>query len=196
MTRLVIEPLGLHWLYTEEQGADLCAHAGVKVSRGDRIFVDTGPAGHAVSMGALHLLRTLERDFSNEGEWKRQLIPCCGHALVLDEKSGEVVNIGCSNGVGWHVRHQPDSFALQFENGDAIEVNGGEWRGAVASFSKQVRAFYFSEPRRAPEDAYDLAAFRAFVSEWDQRHNAALVWCANENRRSNPAVFFSKCRDA
>lgn len=172
MTRLVIEPVGLHWLYNEEP-TDLCAHGGIQVLLDGRIVFEQGTTddGLTLSTGALHLLRTVERDYEPGPDVSGQLVPCCGNWMVFDEDLHEVVNSPCPNGINGTVRHNGDSVEVRLSDNPSFVVTDLEWARAVHEFSAKVRAFYFAIPRDA-SDAMDAEWHPQFVDEWDRRHEA------------------------
>jgi hypothetical protein len=182
---LSIEPIGLHWLMKDDPEIDLCAHGGVRVTLGARVLCDSKEDAFAVSTGALHLLRTLNDDYllaANQGLGD-QLIPCCGHFMVVDSASGKVVNCGCPAGLGWEVRHGHDrSVHLKFDSGDEISVPLADWRRAVFEFSEAVRAFYFLGPEKRPCDE-DVEWHAAFMNEWLTRHEE--TWDTDGRPREN-----------
>jgi hypothetical protein len=173
---ILIEVSSLHWLSADDPSVDLCAHGGLRVSRGDVVYVDEPEAGHAVSTGALHLLRTLERDHLPQDPLLDHLVPCCGHSMFYDAERDEVFNIGCPSGVNWWVRHLPDNrVALQFSGHPELVLDLGEWRDAIIAFSVSVREFYFAAGPKQPASTEDAEWHTYFVKEWERRHALALT---------------------
>lgn len=168
MARLVIEPIGLHWLNTDNPEQDLCAHGGVSVAfEGSEVF-RTKESGLSVSTGALYLLRYIETDHPNTDE--DHLFPCC--AFEMHVEAGRVVNMtGCGNGEDWRILHDGDDVSLHFYGGPAIRISMKEWREAILQFSSEVRSFYFRE-QKSPGDG-DGEWFEAFRVEWLERHASA-----------------------
>lgn len=173
MTRLDIEPVGLHWLYDKEP-TDLCAHGGIRVLLDGKLVFEQGTQddGYTLSTGALHLLRTIERDYKPGSDVSGQLVPCCGHWMYFDRDLNEVVNSPCPNGIEAAVHHGGDFVEVCFADGVSFAVTNSEWRRAVREFSAKVREFYFSVPRDA-SDAMDAEWHSHFVEEWNRRHEAA-----------------------
>jgi hypothetical protein len=174
MTRLVIEPVGLRWLYNEEP-TDLCAHGGFRVLLDGEVVFEQGTEddGLTLSTGALHLLRTIERDYEPGSEVSGQLVPCCGHWMVFDQDLNEVVNSPCPNGIDWTVLHVGNSVKIRMSDKAPLVVDKEEWKRAVHDFSAQVRAFYFADPPRVADDAMDTEWHPHFLDEWNRRHEAA-----------------------
>jgi len=177
MGRLVIEPLAMHWLFPEAPAEDLCAHGGVRISFDGRVLLEEKEP-YAVSTGALHLLRSLEPGYKDVfgligGRLASQLIPCCGHAMQVDPKTGKLENIGCGDGVGCGIEHISDAqVRLTFAN-EVVMVSRDEWREAVVAYSALVRAFYFAGPPKRTTDSYDAEWLSVMLDEWAQRHEAA-----------------------
>lgn len=172
MMRLVIEPVGLHWLYNAEP-TDLCAHGGVRVTLGDKVIFEAGCTddGYTLSTAALHLLRTIDRDYLPGEAPSAQLFPCCGNMMVLDQGLAEVVNLPCPNGIDWTIRHRGQSVQVDISEQVRLDVEEAEWKIAVRTFSEQVRAFYFAVPREV-SDGEDAKWHPHFVAEWDARQEA------------------------
>lgn len=175
MTRLVIEPVGLHWLYDEEP-TDLCAHGGIRVSLDGNVVFEQGTQddGFTLSTGALHLLRAIERDYEPGSASSGQLLPCCGNWMVFDPDLGEVVNSNCPNGIEWTIRHLNGSVEVSTSDTDSFVVDQTSWKRAVSEFSARVRAFYFADPPRVVSDETDADWYWQFVEEWSRRHAGAL----------------------
>lgn len=174
MARLVIEPIGLHWLYDAEP-TDLCAHGGIRVTLDGELIFEAGAGndGYTLSTSALHLLRTVSRDYDAATTASSQLIPCCGNNMVFDDISGEVVNLPCPNGIEWSVRHSGAGVSVRLSDTLGLTLSSEEWRRAVHAFSARVRDFYFAEPPRLVDNEDDAAWHQHFVSEWNTRHEAA-----------------------
>lgn len=164
MSRLVIEPIELHWLNRECPNEDLCAHGGVSiVLHGIEIF-RTKEKSLSVSTGALHLLRHVTVDHMNSDE--DHLFPCCAFEMLVDD--GKVKNIGCGHGDDWKIVHAGGDVTLDFYGGPTIKVSAKDWRDAVLKFSSDVRSFYFEERKRPGTG--DREWFAAFTAEWAERH--------------------------
>jgi hypothetical protein len=165
-----IIPLDLHWLDDGiSSETDLCAHGGVRVECDSAPLLVSAETDLAVSTGALHLLRTLSRDHTPESPLAEHLIPCCGHAMCIDNRSGELVNVGCSAGLNWWVRHGGDTIELELPQGCRPVIPRGEWRKAVVAFSATIADFYAKSPAKLPEPDLDEPRFRAFWEEWRRR---------------------------
>lgn len=172
MTRLVIEPVGLHWLYNEES-TDLCAHGGVRVLLDGGVVLECGTSddGFTLSTAALHLLRTIDRNYKPDSDVSGQLIPCCGHWMFFDQDLNEVVNSPCPNGVEGSILHAGDSVTVSLADNPPFVVTGDEWKRAVHEFSAQVRDFHFAVPRDA-SNQMDAEWYPHFTAEWLRRHEA------------------------
>lgn len=163
---LRIAPLNLHWLGPEPEH-DLCAHGGVEVVIDGEVFVAEDDV--TVSTGAVHLLRTLERDHTPEAPVAEHLLPHCGHFMVVDPDTGEAFNIGCPQGANWWVRHDGADVVLAREDGPERHVRRGEWVRAVAEFADAVAAFYAASPPRQPSSRIDAEWLQALRDEWNRR---------------------------
>lgn len=166
---LAVTPTDLYWIGPEPEH-DLCAHGGVEVVIGGEVFLADDDV--VVSAGALHLLRTLERDHTPDAPVAEHLLPHCGHFMVLDPDTGEAFNIGCPQGANWWVRHDGANVLLTREDGAERRVRRGEWARAVAEFADEVAAFYTASPPRQPTDKHDAAWLQALWDEWRLRRAA------------------------
>lgn len=164
---LEIEPLGMHWLDADNEAGDLCLHGGIRVAVSGEALIDTGAEDYALSTGALHLLRTLDRDHTPDRPISEHLVPHCGHVMVVDGESGSVTNVGCAAGVNWWVRHEGSDVVLTFADADA-RVPAGEWRRAVCAFSDVVAAFYDAGGKKRPLDALAQEWYEPFRAEWER----------------------------
>jgi hypothetical protein len=165
----------LHWIDSGIAEEDLCAH-GVAWVEVDGETVATAARGSTLSAAALHLLRTLDVDHTPYAPVGGQLVPCCGFTMlpIRDDSPFDTLVLGCPNGLDWAVRHVDAGVELAFEGGTRALVSDEEWRAAVTSFSRTVRAFYgASEPKKMPSLAEEADGYRAFLSEWERRHTAA-----------------------
>jgi len=170
MVRIV--PVNLHWLARTEPTKDLCAHAGIQLIADERILLDASDEELAVSTGALHLLRTLEADHSAATPIAEHLIPHCGHFMSIDEKTGQVENMGCNLGVNWWVTTRDGQVELALETQRA-RVGQEEWTDAICQFGDAVNAFYLASEAKTPDDDYDLKWFTSFRAEWNARRASA-----------------------
>ena len=138
--------------------------------------MDTGQDSDALSTGALPLLRTLSANHTPEHPLDEQLIPCCGHFMAIDPGTGDPVNVGCSNGRNWWVRHGDSLVELVFLDGRVLQISQAEWNRAVVAFADAVADFYAISAPKRPFDKGDAAWYTAFWIEWNRRR--AAVSCA------------------
>ena len=170
---LEIIPVSLSWLGDDPWTQDLCAHSGVKIVFKGETVVDDSATAYTVSTGAVHLLRTLDEDHTEDSPLFIHIFPCCGHFMVLNE-SGQAMNAaGCGHGLNWWIEHKGSSVHLTFSNGSTIQVSDLEWCQAVITFADRVWAFYRDSAEKQPFDEEETAWFSAFMDEWQQRRVAA-----------------------
>ncbi|MES2731127.1 MAG: hypothetical protein V4714_05240 [Bacteroidota bacterium] len=167
--------LELHWISEENTETDLCAHGQVRVQIGDEIVVDQDDSGGwTVSAMALLLLRTLERDHTQECPVGDQLVPCCGHFMVFQDDMEEVYMANCQNGVDWEVRHENGVVKLKTKKGTQAFLAFEDYKKAVLVFVDQVRQFYQDSPEKIlPSDEFDRVAYVRFWEEW---HGQRSKW--------------------
>jgi hypothetical protein len=169
---LTINATNLHWLSIEVPEHDLCAHGGLVIRRGKEVLVNDAEEVWTLSAAALFLLRTLDQDHTSESRVAEHLFPCCGHFMIAEENTEDVVIIGCPHGRDWSVIHQGDRVVLNFDDESTVILPWSEWRDAVAEFSRPIEIFYEkSAPKIPGED--DVPGFTAFRAEWKRRIRAA-----------------------
>jgi hypothetical protein len=162
---LKVEPLNMHWLDQVPDAADLCCHGGVRMVLDGEVLLQTDE-DYAVSTGAVHLLRTLQRDHTDTDQVAEHLIPHCGHFMVADDESQTVLNIGCADGVNWWVSHIDGDVVLTSETGLEVQVSDRDWCQAVIGFSEQVSAFYGPADQKKPPDDLSEDWYPVFLDEW------------------------------
>ena len=169
-----LEVSNLHWLEAGDPRDDLCAHGSVYVRIGAETLVTHDDHDEwTLSAGSLYLLRALLRDHTPDHRVGEHLIPCCGFNMWVDDQ-GDLLILGCPNGVDWSVRHLDSEVKLESPSGTSVMVSEQAWRDAVLEVADAVRAFYRSSPpRRVPKEAASLEGYEAFWSEWDRLRDAA-----------------------
>ena len=151
----------------EDDPGDYCAHAHAVALIGD----ETLQYEATVSATALYLLKSLTED--HRAHQEEQFLPCCGFNIFQkNDGSGDVVILGCPNGIDWDLVHSGDTVILTTESGAQTVVPFGEYRKEVLAFADKVEAFYRSQPPRKPA-ADDAAAYQAFWEEWHRRRRQA-----------------------
>lgn len=93
MFRIDVDHLG--WLDSmKDNGEDLCLHGHVVAYIGKKRLEYEATT---VSATALYLLKSLTEDHIIHQDI--QMLPCCGHTLIADDKLEHVEIFGCPNGV-------------------------------------------------------------------------------------------------
>lgn len=162
MKLFTIDATDLAWLEGCEE-TDLCLHGNATATIGERTLT----YDCTVSSTALYLLKSLTEDHAL-GE-DNQLLPCCGHFLIPDEKGENVCIIGCDNGEDWIIRHIEGAVELILEDGYTVTVPMDEYRREVLAFVQKIEDFYTAHPRKLPKDKFDLDGYTAFWREWHRR---------------------------
>ena len=85
-----IKIIDLHWINNVDDPKDLCAHGLVYIRIGDQIISDENSGNWTLSSTALYLLRTIKDNY-NPNDFPSQLVPCCGHFRIIDEKTNKVL---------------------------------------------------------------------------------------------------------
>ena len=153
------------WITEGDDPYDLCAHGNMTATIGNEKFEFSG----TVSSTAIYLLKTLtENHLIGEDN---QMMPCCGHFLIANDRLDDVRILGCPNGIDWSVIHENDStIKIITESGKETLVNLDEYRKIVYKFADKVELFYKScSDKILPADALDRDGYIAFWNEWKRR---------------------------
>lgn len=154
-----IQVQDLHWLNNDEH--DLCLHGHVKVCIGNEIFEYDA----TVSATALYLLKSMTQDHHMNQEI--QMLPCCGHTMIANQKLNTVDIIGCPQGIDWTVVHQDNYIKIITETFQEVILIQKEYQNIVFSFVDQIEDFYYqSQPRLLPKENDERQAYIAFWNEW------------------------------
>ena len=96
-----IEILSQGWLGDEETQYDICSHGTIHLVIGSEV-ISSPKMDYGISVGALAMLRTLEKSFSSDDFLHWRIIP---HGC------SPVLEMNCPIGIHWSVSHQ-DQFVL------------------------------------------------------------------------------------
>jgi hypothetical protein len=159
--------LDLHWIRNEDDPTDLCAHGHVFVRIGDEVIADKDSLDVTVSSTALYLMRTIEKNYKKD-EYASQLLPCCGHFFMADEKDDFVSIMGCPSGIDWTIIHTDNNKVRHIsEKGQEATIDKEAYVKIVFDFADQVENFYkTSLPKTIPTDDFDRKGYLTFWKEW------------------------------
>jgi hypothetical protein len=159
-----LQLLETFWITETNTEHDLCAHGKVRVTVGPHTFFND----HAtISATALLLLRSLERNHTEEFPLGEHLLPCCGHFLIYTEEMQEVHISGCMSGDDWMIIHQQNKVFLKMDKGIQTIVPFSAYKQTVLHFVDQVEQFYKNSPKKIlPEDDFDRVGYLQFWKEW------------------------------
>ncbi len=162
-----IKILDLHWIEDVDDPTDLCAHGHVFVKIGDEVVADKDSLDVTLSSTALYLMRTLKGNYKKD-DFASQLLPCCGHFFIADQKNDYVAIMGCQNGIDWTIIHT-DSGKIKHitDSGQEATIDKEEYQKMVLDFADQVENFYkTSLPKTLPTDDFDKKGYLTFWKEW------------------------------
>lgn len=168
---ITLVPTRLHWIKDDgaDDPCDLCAHSPVRFQIDGDTLVAPEDGDVTVNAAAIYLLRTLERDHTNDERVGDQLFPCCGHAMY-DTGDEDVAICGCPNGSDVFVTHDHDgTVRLTSTTGKSYVVSVNDWRQAIYVFSSAVREFYDHSLPKTPADDIETAGFAKMMDEWRRR---------------------------
>jgi hypothetical protein len=160
----------LHWIKDDgyDDPSDLCAHSPVRFEIDGETLVAPADGDATVSAAAIYLLRTLDRDHTQDHPVGEQLFPCCGHAMY-DTGDDDVVICGCPNGSNVDVTHVGGAIRVSTNDGRLYTEPIAEWRRAITQFSVAVRQFYEVSLPKTPADDEESAGFAKMMQEWNRR---------------------------
>lgn len=168
-----IEILDHHWVQGDKDDPDdLCSHGYVFVGIGSEVICNQDTLDVTTSAASLHLMRTLDKDYT-PGSFAGQLLPCCGHFMVASDDLKTVDLHSCNSGIDWHVIHMPDGYIkLLFENGIEAIITFKNYKDQVLAFADDVKSFYnSSSPKNKLDDDFDRNGYIAFWNEWHSLRN-------------------------
>ena len=145
----------------EDDPGDYCAHAHAVAHIGE----ETLEYEATVSATALYLLKSLSEDHHAYEEEQFNI-------FEKTDGSGDVVVLGCPNGIDWDLVHSGGEVIITTDSGVDTVVPFEEYREEVLAFADKVEAFYDSQPPREPAED-DAPAYRAFWEEWHRRRREA-----------------------
>jgi len=170
MPMITLAPIRLHWIKDDgvDDPCDLCAHSPVRLEIDGDTLVAPADGNATVSAAAIFLLRTLERDHTEQNPVGEHLFPCCGHAMY-DTGDDDVVICGCPNGSNVYITHDGSTIRLAIHDGRSYAVSLDDWRRAVYEFADVVREFYDHSLPKTPADETESAGFAKMMAEWSRR---------------------------
>ncbi len=168
MKKFSIDATNLHWIDgTADYPHDLCLHGDATAYIGNERF----DYDATVSASALYLLKTLTEDHIINHD--NQMLPCCGHFFVPDEKLENVVISGCDNGIDWTVKHSGKNVILITEKGRKTKLPLEEYKQEVYKFADKIENYYkICSPKIVPKEEFYRNGYIAFWNEWHRRRNA------------------------
>lgn len=160
-----IEASNFYWLIdSADNPEDLCLHGHVVAKIGKEVFEDDV----TVSATALYLLKTITEDHIIDID--NQMLPCCGHTLISNEKLDNVTIIGCPNGIDWSVEHEDGAIKITTKAGNETFEDMDEYKKEVFAFADKVKAYYNQcSPKKILTDEYERNGYAAFWNEWHRR---------------------------
>jgi hypothetical protein len=163
--------LDLHWIKNEDDPNDLCAHGHVYLKIGDEVVSDKQTGDWTLSSTALSLLRTIEKDYKKNDN-DNQLLPCCGHFIIADDKEETVTIQGCDTGIDWTIVHTKGTIEHITEKGERGIIKKEVYRQLIFDFADKVEQFYKeSRPKLIPTDDFERKGYLTFWKEWKRLRN-------------------------
>jgi len=172
---IILMPREMTWIKGQtDDPNDLCAHGKVQFEINGETLVSVHEGEWTVSAAALYLLRTLEKDHTQESPMFEHVIPCCGFSMYDIEGEENVLIIGCPNGIDFEIRHLDNHVEIKRDGKETCVVTNDAWNRAVINFSEAVNQFYKSSSPKTPHDEEATKGFNKFRAEWQKRHKIAV----------------------
>lgn len=163
--------LDLHWIKNEDDPNDLCAHGHVYLKIGDEVVSNNQTGDWTLSSTALSLLRTIEKDYK-KNDIDNQLLPCCGHFIIPDDKEETVTIQGCDTGINWTITHNNGTVEHLTDKGEKATIEKEDYKKLIFDFADNVEQFYNqSQPKIIPTDDFDRKGYLTFWKEWRRLRN-------------------------
>ncbi len=163
-----LEIIRQHWEFDDgfDDPDDLCSHGELYLKIGNELLADQSEGSFCLTATGLHLLRTLYNDYQ-PGEYKNQLIPCCGKILTLVKGKYPLHITGCPNGIDLSLKHKNKTVILKTAKGTTAQVSLMQYGKLVFDFVLKVEKFYGRpELKNLPKDPKQRKAFVLFWQEW------------------------------
>lgn len=159
-----------HWINDDgkDDTNDLCSHGKVYLRIGKENLSDRESGSWTLSSTALYLMRTVNENYEI-GDFASQLIPCCGHFFMADDKIDEYsIIMGCPNGIDWTIRHIENEQVKHItKKGEEVVITKKEYRNLVISFANEVERFYeVGNQKEMPKDKFQRKGYEVFWQEW------------------------------
>jgi len=167
--------IDLRWHSGEKDDPDdLCLRGKVFVRIGDEV-IDDGVShdGWCVSAGAYRLLESLYGDYKYDSEaYLEHLLPCCGHWVIVDEKTDKLNIIGCINGLDWAITHKDSAVILTTDSNTQVSIPFDEYQKIIYNFADEIKAFYDQcSPKKTFYWDFEEHVYRKFWENWDEMRN-------------------------
>jgi len=173
-----IDLIKIHWIENCDDPDDRCVHGKVRVKIGNEIVADNTDDINdwwTLSAMALHLLRTLETEHTENNPVAQCLIPGEGHHINYNEKDFSVhieTAYPMVRGCNWWVTHSEKNITFETENGYITSIPFQTYKEEILAFVDKIENFYkTSSPKNLPIDKYDREGYLKFWNEWHTRRN-------------------------
>jgi hypothetical protein len=173
-----IEIISTHWLENYDDPDDRCVHGKVKVIFGNEIVAENSDDPNdwfTLSAMALHLLRTLETNHTEETPVAQCLVPGDGYHIDHRENQFQVhieTLYPMVYGYNWWVTHIKDKVKLETIIGNISIIPFEIYKKEILNFADKIEEFYKkSSPKNLPEIEYDKIGYLKFWNEWHTRRN-------------------------
>ena len=139
---------------------------------GNEVVADKDSLDVTVSSTALYLMRTLKDNYKKD-DYASQLLPCCGHFFMVDEKDDFVSIMGCPSGIDWTIIHTDDNKVKHItDSGQEVLIEKETYAKIVLDFVDRVENFYkASLPKTIPTDDFERNGYTTFWKEWRRLRN-------------------------
>lgn len=163
-----------HWIHDDGKAdkEDLCSHGEIYIRIGAEVLSTEESGSWTLSATGLYLLRSLTQDCEFD-QFSNQLVPCCGHFLIPNERGENYVVIsGCPRGIDWRIKHKDEEVIFESKKGTKGKMSFEEYRKRIIDLTNEIEIFYGNpKDKIVPEDEFDKNGFNQFWAEWKELKN-------------------------
>ena len=166
--------LDLFWLKGLDDCEDLCLHGHVFVQIGEEVVDDGAKSDWTLSVSAYRMLRTIYENHDANDLKTELLITCCGHSMLVDGKTEQLIIFDCPHGINWSVIHEGGNVCLTTKANTQATIPCATYRDIIFAFADQIERFYQSCAPKTFYDIEDEKAFQKFWTNWKKWRTGVL----------------------
>ncbi|HAS39408.1 MAG TPA: hypothetical protein DCS93_02975 [Microscillaceae bacterium] len=155
-----------HWIDHTNNPDDLCLHGQAFIQIGGEVLTTEQEGSWTLSAAAFNLMKSFNHSYK-PNQFSAQLVPCCGHMMIIDENTQEFHMLGCPNGIDWSIHYENKRVTHTTRWGKQASISLAKWKTIVLVLAQQVEDFYAqSKTKNLPEEKADWKAYLRFWEDW------------------------------